>query len=210
MARTSHRSGAKARPAKKPSAGAHGHARSSAGSWARATAPSSDDNPSNVDAKIQQRTADYHPEANLLDAVLTFAIARRAGTDPPRWSLALLVGLADLIRKLFDEVASGAPVKGAVAHVCTALGLDADGTGIRTLIKQTAKRERNRAIYLEVNNATKMGTKLDFAYTEIAMARNVSRSTIVRAYLQIKKLNRNSGKTKRRSGKDYFRKRHDS
>jgi hypothetical protein len=53
--------------------------------------------------------------------------------------------------------------------------------------------ERERAIYFEVGDRVQAGVKLDFAYDDVARALNVSRSTIVRAYLRITKLNDEAG-----------------
>jgi hypothetical protein len=47
--------------------------------------------------------------------------------------------------------------------------------------------------FLELHPRVQAGVKLDFAYDEVAKVLNVSRSTIVRAYLRITKLNDEAG-----------------
>jgi hypothetical protein len=92
-----------------------------------------------------------------------------------------------------DEVAGGQPVKRESERVGKALGFGKDGPGRGGWFKHATMLERERAIYFEVGDRVQAGVKLDFAYDDVARALNVSRSTIVRAYLRITKLNDEAG-----------------
>ena len=97
-----------------------------------------------------------------------------------------------------DEVASGASVKRESERVGRALGFGLDGPGRGGWFKHATMLERDRTVYLAVGDELEAGTKLDFAYDEVAKALGVSRSTIVRAWLRIKKLNDETGCSRRR------------
>jgi hypothetical protein len=64
-----------------------------------------------------------------------------------------------------------------------------DGPGQGGWFKRATMLEWDRDIYFAVRERVAAGTKLDFAYDDVARALNLSRSTGVRSYLRISRLN---------------------
>jgi hypothetical protein len=141
------------------------------------------------EAILHELEADFSREGNPLYAWEAVAIARRYGIASPDWAQDFLADAADRIMEIRDEVASGTSVKRESERVGRALGFGLEGPGRGGWFKHATMLERDRTIYLAVSDELEAGTKLDFAYDEMAKALDVSRSTIVRAWLRIKKLN---------------------
>jgi hypothetical protein len=141
------------------------------------------------EAILHELKADFSREGNPVYAWEAVAIARRYGIAPPEWAQDFLADAADRIIEIRDEVASGTSVQRESERVGRALGFGLDGPGRGGWFKHATMLERDRTIYLAVGDELEAGTKLDFAYDEVAKALGVSRSTIVRAWLRIKKLN---------------------
>jgi hypothetical protein len=145
------------------------------------------------ESALRELEADFGRDGNPIHAWEALAVARRYGIDSPDWVEDFLTDVADRILEIRDEVAGGKPVKRESERVGKALGFGKDGPGQGGWFKHATMLERDRTIYFEVGDRVQAGVKLDFAYDEVAKVLNVSRSTIVRAYLRITKLNDEAG-----------------
>jgi len=145
------------------------------------------------ESAVRELEADFSRDGNPIHAWEALAVARRYGIDPPDWVEDFLTDAADRILEIRDEVAGGQPVERESERVGKALGFGKDGPGRGGWFKHATMLERDRTIYFEVGDRVQDGVKLDFAYDDVARALNVSRSTIVRAYLRITKLNDEAG-----------------
>jgi hypothetical protein len=142
---------------------------------------------------LRELEDDFGRDGNPVHAWEAFAVARRYGIDRPEWVEDFLTDVADRILEIRDEVADGKPTKREAQRVGKALGFGKDGPGQGGWFKHATMLERDRTIYFEVGDKVQAGGKLDFAYDDVAKAWKVSRSTIVRAYLRITKLNDEAG-----------------
>jgi hypothetical protein len=145
------------------------------------------------EAILHELEADFSREGNPVYSWEAVAIARRYGIAPPDWAQDFLADAADRIMEICDEVASGTSVNRESERVGRALGFGLDGPGQGGWFKHATMLKRDRTIYSAVGDELEAGSKLDFAYDEVARALCVSRSTIVRAWLRIKKLNGATG-----------------
>jgi hypothetical protein len=137
---------------------------------------------------LSELGADFDHEGNPVFAWEALAIAHRYEIAPPDWVQGYLSGSANRILKIRDEVAGGMPVKREALQVAQALGFGVGGAGNSGCFKHATMLQRDRTIYLEVRKRLDAGSKLDFAYDDVAKMLNVSRSTIVRAFLRFTKL----------------------
>ena len=120
-------------------------------------------------------------------------VARRYGIDPPGWVENFLADAADRIMEMRAEVADGKPIKREAQREGRALGFGKDGPGQGGWFRHATMLQRDRVIYFAVSDKVQAGVKLDFAYDDVARSLNVSRSTVVRAYLRITKLSDAAG-----------------
>jgi hypothetical protein len=150
--------------------------------------------PSDVPSRLRELEVDYLRDGNPVHAWKAFAMACEAKIALPDWSLTYLIESADRILKVHGEVAHGPPIEREAEHAGKALGFGSGGPGRgKGWFRQAVLLERDRALYSEVCIEINAGNKLDLAYDAVVAAnvagKGVSRSTVVRAYLRVKRLN---------------------
>jgi hypothetical protein len=139
---------------------------------------------------MRELEVDFLRDGNPVHAWKAFAIACQAKIALPDWLLTYLIESADRILKVHGEVADGSPIAREAEHAGKALGFGSGGPGRgKGGFRQAALLERDRTLHLEVCREVNAGNKLDLAYDAVVAANGVSRSTVVRAYLRVKRLN---------------------
>ena len=145
-------------------------------------------------AALWELEADFRRDGNPVNPWEALAVACRYGIDPPDWVQDFFADAANGFIEILNEVANGKAVKRELERVGQALGFGTDSPGRRGWFKHATMLKRDRTIFFEVGNKLEAGIKLDFAYDQVAKELDVSRSTVVRAYLRVKKLNNQAGR----------------
>ena len=138
---------------------------------------------------LRELEADFNRDRNPVHVFEALALALRHEISMPEWVKKYLGDTADLILNIRKEVAAGKPVFREAERVGKALGFGTEGPGRSGWFKQATMLERDRAIYCGVVDELGLGNQLDHAYDNLSKFQKVSRSTIVRAYLRITRLN---------------------
>ena len=134
---------------------------------------------------LQELEADFARDGNPVHAWGAFVIARTYENDTPEWVLNFVYDVARGILDICGEVSQGKPAIREAERVGKVLGFGTDGRGRGGWFKRATMLHRDRTIYFKVGSKLKAGMKRNFAYDDVAKTLNVSRSTIVRAYLRI-------------------------
>ncbi len=136
---------------------------------------------------------DFERDGNPVFAWEAVAVTQRYRITLPDWVKGYLTASAGRILDIRDEVAGGKAVNKEAVRVGKALGFGVGGVGNGGWFKHATMLQRDRAIYLEIRRKLDAGSKLDFAYDDVAKMQKISRSTIVRTFLRVAKLNDETG-----------------
>ncbi len=133
--------------------------------------------------------SDFRREGNPVHPWEALTVARSYGISLPAWVQDFLAAAADRVMGIREEVAKHKAVKREAERVGKALGFGIGGPGQGGWFKHATILQRDRDIYLKVNEKRAAETKLDFAYDEVAKSLGMTRSMVVRGYQRITKLN---------------------
>lgn len=137
---------------------------------------------------LSRLEADYRCYQNPVYAWCALAICKRARIPQPAWIFEeYLWPKAEAILGILHEAANGKRFS-REAHLVCALLFGSFGAGQGSPFKHAVQLERDREIHKAVQRQLQEGVKLDAVYSEVAKQLAVSRSTVVRAHLRMKRL----------------------
>jgi hypothetical protein len=147
---------------------------------------------SDAQQTMSQLEADFKRSGNPVYISWALKVCRQASLQSPAWIIQYLTDKAEAIAPALQEAAQSNHSVREAQLVGGIMGFGGAGTGQPGRYKQAEQLERDRDIHRDIrreldSRSNKGRAKLDQIYTDVAAARALSRSTVVRAYLRIEK-----------------------
>jgi hypothetical protein len=139
--------------------------------------------------------ADFRRFRNPFYVWRALALCKRASMPIPPWVIEDLMSRSERLFEVLHQAACGKRSKREAHLVGTVLGFGSIGTGQGSRFKCAMQLERDREIHQAVQRQLQQGVKLDSVYSEVAKPLGVSRSTVVRAHLRMKRLSQADDET---------------
>jgi hypothetical protein len=141
-------------------------------------------------ALLKDLKAHYKHTKNPFHAWEAIATARAYSVRMPKWVLEYLGRVAvDIVKPEGDEVTETPRKKkeSEAERIGKIAGFSGGGRGQTGMFKKAITWKRDHAIYRDMLDQIEAGVKEDFAYNIVAQEHGISRSTVVKAFVRMRR-----------------------